>query len=106
MLDFQEDVEEKAIFDWKEGVEKDNIKYWYKDGVLHGSPAVEFEDGDYMCFREGKYHCINGPAVKINGREFYFLYGIQYSKESYKITLAQIQIGSLVRPDVFCNTVM
>lgn len=98
-------MSEEKEFELKEGVKKDGIKYWYKNGKLHGNPAVEFPDGDYLCFEKGNYHCLSGPAVKVDGREFYYLYGIQYSKKGYYMTLAQINLGILVQPNVFCTTV-
>ena len=98
--------EEDDRFELKEGVEKGGIKYWYKDGKLHGSPAVEFPDGDYMCFEKGEFHCLSGPAVKINEREYYYLYGVEYSKPRYDMTVAQIIIGTTVKPDMFRTIIM
>lgn len=56
----------------------DGRLYWYKDGVIHrgyDKPAIISENAE-MWLSNGKFHRINGPAVKwTNGRQEYYVRG-------------------------------
>ena len=68
---------------YKNGIEKDKIKYWYFEGKLHGTPAVEFPDGDFINMNMGKFHCTTGPSAVLDGKEFYHIHGISYNKQYF-----------------------
>ena len=57
-------------------------EFWCK-GMRHreGGPAVEYADGDYEYFQQGRRHNLQGPAKRIDGKLEYWINGIQYMTE-------------------------
>jgi hypothetical protein len=54
--------------------------------VLHANlmPAISSENGDYEYHVNGLKHRIGGPAVSLEGAEFYFLQGLNWMPDAYE----------------------
>ena len=72
------------------------IKY-YKNDLLHreDGPAVEHKNGNALWFIDGKLHNQNGPAKIISGKESYYLYNKEYSKEDWLLIRLAGIIGEI-----------
>lgn len=65
---------------------KTGVKSWYQGGVLHRKkgPAVEFPNGEKLFYSYGLLHNEKGPAKECLYGNYYYLYGLEYSKEKWE----------------------
>jgi hypothetical protein len=50
--------------------------------------TIKTPDGDLIKTFNGKFHCMDGPAiVRANGKKEYFINGFEYSEKDYKLAL-------------------
>jgi hypothetical protein len=64
----------------------DGTKVWYKNGLCHrlDGPAVECNDGYKVWYQNGKPHRIDGPAKEfIDGTKSWWIEGKRYSEEEF-----------------------
>lgn len=63
-----------------------NCLRYYRHGVRHriGRPATVWVDGDMVWLAFGQIHRIDGPAENFGKLLFYFIRGIEYTKEDYE----------------------
>ena len=71
-----------------------DVKYWFKDGLLHreDGPAIEFPDGCKYWIVNGAYHREDGPAIEFsNGERYYYLNGQELTEKEFNRQLAKHQ---------------
>ena len=78
---------------------------WFVGKILHREcgPAVTWTDRGYSWYKYGKFHRVDGPAVRLsNGDKLYYLDGKGYSKEEWfsKLTKEQLAVA-LANPENF-----
>ena len=60
---------------------------WLKHGIPHRTdgPARIFNDGTKSWYIDGRLHRTDGPAVESEGITEWWVKGVQYSEEEFKI---------------------
>lgn len=67
-------------------IDKDGTQKWYQWGKLHRTdgPAIVQTKTHKHWFKNGLRHRENGPALIIYGRKFWYINGIELSKQEFE----------------------
>jgi len=69
--------------------EDDAVRYYDDNRFLHreDGPAVSYADGAIKhWYYHGELHRLDGPAMEYSwGDQYYYIHGIEYTEEEYKM---------------------